>query len=142
MDDTSLRALLETSRELLVIGLSKDEFKAAHQIPLYMFEHGYDVVGVNPTVTSGSVAGMPVYPSLESVPADFEPDIVVIFRPSEQAGEAARQAFDKKPPKKAVWLQLGIKNEQARQIAESAGLAFIQDKCIMREHMRLFGSGE
>ncbi|MFA5105799.1 MAG: CoA-binding protein [Candidatus Micrarchaeia archaeon] len=139
MEDSQLRALLETSKKILVIGLSKDEFKAAHQIPLYMFSHGYAVVGINPTVESGSVAGMPVYPSLGNVPADFAPDILVVFRPSEQAGEAVRLALLQKPPAKAVWLQLGIKNEQARQLAESAKLAFVQDRCIMKERVRLFG---
>ena len=138
MDDAAELALLAGSRRILVIGLSKDEFKAAHQIPLYMFSHGYEVVGVNPTVASGSVAGMPVYRSLEAVPAGFVPDIIVVFRPSEQAGEAVRRALEAKPAKKAVWLQLGIKSEQARELAASAGLAFVQDKCIMRERMRLF----
>ncbi|HQT44393.1 MAG TPA: CoA-binding protein [Candidatus Micrarchaeota archaeon] len=139
MDDSQTKSLLESSKNVLVIGLSKDEFKAAHQIPLYLFSKGYAVAGVNPTVTSGSVAGMPVYPSLDAVPPGFSPDIIVVFRPSEQAGEAVRRALEKRPAKKAVWLQLGIKSEQAGQLAESMGLAFVQDKCMMVEHKRLFG---
>ncbi len=139
MDDTSISRLLQTEKKVLVIGLSKDGSKPSNQIPNYLLSAGYEVTGINPTVSTSAIGVIPVFQKISDLPVDFSPGILVVFRPSAEAGAAARQALEAKPGIRAVWLQLGIVSEEAGKLAESRGIAFVQDRCIMVEHKRLFG---
>jgi predicted CoA-binding protein len=94
-----------------------------------MREHGWRIVPVNPR--GGTILGEPAYPSLADVP---DPGLVDVFRPSEQTPDIARQAVAAGAT--ALWLQLHIASEEARRIAEEAGLLYVENRCLIIEQRR------
>jgi predicted CoA-binding protein len=122
MDNTE--RILREFRSIAVVGLSRDPSKAAHAIPARMQRAGYRVVPVNPFVAE--VLGEKAYPALAQVP--FPVDVVLVFRPSAEAAAVAKDAVA--IGAKALWLQQGIVSDEARHIAESAGLLYVEDRCI------------
>ncbi len=128
-----LRIYAET-KTIAVVGASADESKAAHEVPHYLQSQGYRIVPVNPR--GGEIFGEPVFRSLAGI--DVPVDVVDVFRPAEEAPEIARQAIA--IGAKVLWLQLGIVSEEARRLAESAGLTVIMNRCMGAAH-RLRGLG-
>lgn len=133
MDDIELRALLERTRKIVVVGLSPSPDRASHQVAWYLAHQGYEVVGVNPEAGVAEVAGIPVVASLADVTGQI--DLVDVFRRPAQTPGVAREAVE--VGAKAVWLQLGIRSDEARRITRSAGLDFVEDRCTKVEHARL-----
>jgi predicted CoA-binding protein len=125
-----LRIYAET-RTIAVVGASADESKAAHQIPHYLQSQGYRIVPVNPR--GGQLFGERVFRSLGEI--DVPVDVVDVFRPATEAPEIARQAIA--IGAKVLWLQLGIVSREARQIAESAGLMVVMNRCMGATHALL-----
>lgn len=117
------RTVLEAARRIAVVGCSADPAKAAHRIPAWLQVVGYQVVPVNPHAER--ILGEQAYPSLADVRDPV--DLVVVFRPADEAPGIVRSAIAARAG--GVWLQLGIRSEEARQLAEEAGLAFVQDRC-------------
>jgi predicted CoA-binding protein len=109
---------------IAVVGMSRDPAKAAHGIPAALMRAGFDVIPVNPQVDT--LLGRTSYPSLTAVPRPIE--VVLVFRPSNEAPEIARQAV--LVGAKALWLQQGILSKEARAIAEGAGLLYVEDRCM------------
>lgn len=107
-----------------VVGLSRDPSKAAARVPATLQAHGFRIVPINPTV-SGELLDEKVYASLRDIP--FPIDVVLVFRPAAEAPAIARDAVA--IGAHALWLQLGIESEEAAEIADEAGLAFVQDRC-------------
>ncbi len=130
VSDEEIREILSL-KKVAVVGMSKDPNKAAHQVPKYLMEHGYDIIPVNPT--ADQILGKRCYKSLDEI--DEEIDIVDIFRPSDQVLPIVEQAIKKKP--KVIWMQLGIRNEEAARKAREHGIKVVQDRCMMEEHLRL-----
>ncbi len=122
-----LRIYAET-RTIAVVGASADESKAAHQVPRYLQSQGYRIVPVNPH--GGKIFGESVFRSLAEI--DVPVDVVEVFRPAEEAPEIARQAIA--IGAKVLWLQLGIVSEEARRLAESAGLTVVMNRCMGETH--------
>lgn len=116
--------ILRDFRTIAVVGLSRDPSKAAHAIPARMQRAGFRVIPVNPFVTE--VLGEKAYPKLADVPLGVE--VVLVFRPSADAAEIAKQAVA--IGAKALWLQQGIISDEARQIAQAAGLLYVEDRCM------------
>ena len=116
--------ILRDFRTLAVVGLSRDPSKAAHAIPARLQRAGFRVIPVNPYVDS--LLGERAYPKLKDVP--FSVEVVLVFRPSAEAAGIARDAVAISA--KALWLQQGIVSEEARRIAESAGLLYVEDRCM------------
>ena len=115
-------------RTIAVVGASADESKAAHQVPRYLQSQGYRIVPVNPR--GGEIFGEPVFRSLAEI--DVPVDVVEVFRPTQEAPEIARQAIA--IGAKVLWLQLGIVSEEARRIAEAAGLIVVMNRCMGATH--------
>lgn len=132
-EDDQVRKILKEIRTIAVVGCSKDPAKDAHRVPKYLQMHGYRIIPVNPTATE--ILGEKAYPSLEAVPVPY--DAVDVFRPSADVPPIVDQAI--RGPAKVVWMQLGIRNEEAAKAARAAGKTVIQDRCMMRDHARLFG---
>jgi predicted CoA-binding protein len=130
-DDPTLKAILGDARTIAVVGLSSNPWRDSYRIAKYLQGRGYRIVPVNPNETE--VLGERAYPSLLDVP--FPIDAVDVFRRSEFTPEVARQAVA--VGAKVLWLQLDIVNEEARAIAEEAGLDVVMGVCIMVEHHRL-----
>lgn len=116
---------------IAVVGMSPKPIRASHSVAKYMANQGYKIVPVNPG--QDEIAGLKCYHSLEEIP--FSIDVVDVFRRSEACLRIAESAIN--IGAKALWLQEGIINDEAASIAEDAGLLFIQNKCILKEHRRL-----
>ncbi|MEO9276451.1 MAG: CoA-binding protein [Nitrososphaera sp.] len=119
-------------KNIAVVGMSKNPEKAAHYVPKYLDEKGYNIIPVNPTATE--ILGKKCYPSLLDIPVKV--DIVDIFRPSDQVQPVIDEAVKIKP--KIVWLQEGIHNKEAEEVAKKAGIDVIFNRCMLAEHQRLF----
>jgi hypothetical protein len=133
MDDQTLRQILQTARTIASVGLSSNPEKESYGVGQYLQSRGYRVVPVNPTVKE--ILGVKAYPDLRSVP--YPIDVVQVFRPSGDVPEVVDQAIQ--VGARVVWMQLGIRNEQAAEIARAAGLQVVMDRCMRVEHIRLFG---
>src|SRR5512142_870093 len=134
MDETERETLERIYREsatIAVVGASADPSKAAHRIPAYLQEQGYRIRPVNPR--GGELLGEPVATTLTEV--DRPVDVVDVFRPTAEAVDIARQAV--MVGAKVLWLQLGIRNDEARHVAEKAGLTVVMDRCMGATHREL-----
>jgi predicted CoA-binding protein len=123
-----LLQIYDETSTIAVVGLSTNEQKPANIVPRYLQEHGYRIVPVNPR--EQSLLGEQSYPSLRDV--DVPVDLVLVFRPAEEAPAIAEQAVELGA--KTLWLQDGIVSEDARAIAETAGLTVVMDECMGRTH--------
>jgi predicted CoA-binding protein len=129
--DEELREILQYDT-VAVVGCSGTPGKAAHDIPKYMLDHGYEVIPVNPYAEE--VLGREAYDSLSDVNGEI--DIVDVFRPSEEVSGIVDEALDREDAP-VIWTQLGIRDEEATARAERAGRQVVEDKCIKVEHRRL-----
>lgn len=120
-------------KNITVVGMSKNPDKAAHYVPKYLIDQGYNVIPVNPTATE--ILGRKCYSSLVDVPGTV--DVVDVFRPSDQVMPVIEESIKIKP--KVIWLQEGIHNEQAEDMARKAGIPVVVfNRCMLAEHQRLF----
>lgn len=126
-----IKQLLREAKRIAVVGLSDKPHRTSYQIAEYLQQQGYKIIPINPNVTE--VLGEKAYPSLLDVEGDI--DIVDVFRRSEDTVEPAKDAVQ--VGAKALWLQLGIENEEAYQIASDAGLQVVMNRCILVEHQKL-----
>lgn len=126
-------------KNIAVLGMSKNEDKPAYFVPKYLIEHGYNVIPVNPTLTT-EVLGRKPYPSIADVPEKI--DVVDIFRRSEDVPAVVDDAIKKKDGIKVIWMQQGIYNEEAEKKAKENGIDVVYNRCMMAEHKRLLGAGE
>jgi predicted CoA-binding protein len=122
--------ILRTYHTIAVVGLTANPSKPSHYVSAYMREQGYRIIPVNPA--ENEVFGLKAYRDLASVPEQVE--FVDVFRRPEFCADVARAAVA--AGAKALWLQSGITSAEARTIAESAGLNFVEDRCVMVEHRR------
>ncbi|MBR9680286.1 MAG: CoA-binding protein [Candidatus Altiarchaeota archaeon] len=128
---------MDFHKNIVVIGCSRDEKKAANFVPKYLSEHEFEVYCVNPFAKI--ILKKNVYKKLEDVPKEaFE--MVDVFRPSEEILGIAEELIrlDKLP--KVFWMQEGIKNQKAKELLESRGVRVIEDTCIMKAHKGEFNS--
>lgn len=132
-EDAELRSILGEAHTLAVVGLSSNPERYSNEVAAYLQSHGYRIVPINPHETE--VLGEKAYPSLLDVPPDVRIDAVDVFRRSEETPEVARQAA--KIGAKVLWLQNDIVNDEARRIAEEAGLEVVMGVCMMSTHRRL-----
>jgi uncharacterized protein len=129
--DDLVEQILRSYSTITVVGASATESKAAHSVPAYMQQHGWRIIPVNPHAEE--ILGAPVYRSLADIPEQI--GLVDVFRPSPETADVARQAVA--AGAEALWLQLGIRSEEARSIAEQAGLLYVEDRCLIIEQRRL-----
>jgi len=128
--DEQIRDIL-SFKKVAVIGMSKHSSKAAHYVPKYLSDNGFDVIPVNPT--ADEILGKKCYDSVSEINEDIE--IVDIFRPSDQVLLVIQEAIKKKP--KVIWLQEGIHNYEAEELARKAGIKVVYNRCMLAEHRRL-----
>jgi len=126
-----MKDILRNSSVIAVVGLSNDAWKDSHRVAAYLKEHGYRIIPVNPA--ADEILGEKSYPDLKSIPDKV--DVVDVFRRPEHLPEIADQAIS--IGAKVLWMQSGIKNEEAAEKAENAGLTVIQDECMMARHSGL-----
>ena len=130
----SATEILRNFKTIAVVGLGKQPYKPAYYVSKYMQEAGYRIIPVHPA--HSEVLGEKCYPTLDAIPEPVE--IVNIFRRPEFVPDLVEAAI--RIGAKAVWMQMGIDHPQAAQRARDAGLAVVEDACIMREHSRLLAA--
>jgi signal transduction histidine kinase/predicted CoA-binding protein len=133
-DDDQKRRILETAKTIAVVGISSRPDRPGHSVPAYLQSQGYRIIPVNPNLEE--VLGERAYPDLLSVPEPI--DVVNIFRRSEDVPPVVEQAIQ--VGAKVIWMQEGIVNEPAADLARRAGLEVVSDACMRATHRRLFGA--
>jgi uncharacterized protein len=131
--DEELRSILREARTVAVVGLSTKPWRDSYRVAAYLQSKGYRIVPVNPNETE--VLGEKAQATLLDVPQDVHVDVVDVFRRAEYTPEVAKQAVA--IGAKVLWLQEGIVSDEARRIAEEAGLDVVMGVCIMQTHGRL-----
>jgi uncharacterized protein len=137
MTDDELRELLRRTGTIAVVGLSANPERPSNQVAWYLHQQGYRLFGVNPLCPVPEVFGVPMLPSLASLPEPV--DLVDVFRRPEYTPAVAREAVAVGAG--ALWLQLGIRSAEARAIAADGSLAYVEDRCLKVDHTRLLGRG-
>jgi predicted CoA-binding protein len=131
------------NKVVAVVGASKNPEKEAFTVPLYLQEHGYAVIPVNPT--TDSISGVKAYPSLTDIPLELaeKVEVVEVFRPSEELPTVATQTVEMKRKTGrpfVFWAQLGLENEEAKKILRAAGIEFVMNACMRTQHQMLGGA--
>lgn len=127
-DQTTKEKIMAGSKTIAVVGFSSKEHRAGYYVPAYLQGQGYRIIPVNPNLDTG--LGEPAYPDL---PAISEPvDLVLIFQRSENVPPFVEDAIS--IGAKSVWMQLGIRNDEAAAKARAAGLDVVMDACMMVDH--------
>jgi len=119
-------------KNVAVIGMSRHPEKAAHFVPKYLSEQGFNILPVNPM--SSEILNKKCYSSVTEI--DEPIDIVDVFRPSDQVLPVVKEAIKMKP--KVIWLQEGIHNQEAEELARKEGIKVVFNRCMLAEHQRLF----
>ncbi len=135
-DSDELKRIYGEARSIAVVGASGNETKAAHTVPRYLQRQGFRIIPVNPK--GGEILGEKVHERLTDIPEPV--DVVEVFRPSEETPGVARQAVD--IGAKVLWLQEGIKSDDAERIAAEGGLKVVMDRCMGMTHYQLIRRGE
>lgn len=128
--DDEIRQILSL-KNVAVVGMSKHPEKAAHFVPKYLTEQGYNIMPINPT--ADKILDRKCYSSVTEI--DQPIDIVDLFRPSEQVLPFVEEAIKMKP--KIIWLQEGIHNSEAEELARNQGIKVVFNRCMLAEHQRL-----
>ena len=127
-----LKKLMEDVKTIAVVGISRNPEKPARRVPAYLASKGYDVIPVNPFVDE--ILGKRAKDSLKDV---SEPvDMVLVFRPSEEAAEIAKAAMER-DEQPVIWLQKGIRADEEAAIARGLGFTVVQDLCTYEVHKAL-----
>jgi len=130
--------LLQQYRHVAIVGVSADPYRPSHFVAIYLQAEGYDIIPINPRYAGQTLLGKRVYATLtEAKAAGKQIEIVDVFRRPADIPPIADEAIA--IGAKVLWLQLGIRNDEAAQRAEEAGLTVVQDRCIKIEHARFFG---
>jgi uncharacterized protein len=133
--DAFLHDILSTVKTIAVVGASDKESRPSHGIFGFLLAQGYHVTGVNPRLAGQSVHGAPFYKSLAEVPGVI--DMVNIFRNSEAAASAVDEALALEPKPMVIWMQLGVRNEEAAARARALGVKVVMNRCAKIEYKRL-----
>jgi predicted CoA-binding protein len=123
--------ILRAARTIAVVGASPDPSRTSHGVMRYLQRVGYRCIPVNPN--ADEVLGERCYPSLANLPEPV--DLVDVFRRAEYCAEVAREAAAIRAP--ALWLQLGLRSAEARDVADEAGMEYVEDACTAVVHRRL-----
>ena len=130
----NLKIILEKYKSIAMIGVSKDPKKPSTIVMKYMQEYGFKVYPVNPSVKGQKILGEDVYEKLTDIKADV--GIVNVFRPSAETEKIAEDTV--KIGAKVLWLQLGIKNDKAKEVVELNNIEYVQDRCTKMEYQKNF----
>lgn len=128
----AVRGIMESVKRIAVVGISRNPEKAARRVPSYLAAQGYDIVPVNPFVDE--ILGKTAVDSLDEVTDPV--DMVLVFRPSEEAAVIAETALAR-PEKPVVWLQQGILAPEVARRARDQGFTMVQDLCAYEVHQAL-----
>lgn len=133
--DDYIRGVLNDHKTFALVGASANTVRPSFFVLKYLLDKGYTVYPVNPGMAGQEILGQTVYASLADIPEPV--DVVDIFRNSEAALKITKEAIA--IGAKAVWMQLGVRNDEAAKLAEDAGLKVVMNRCPKIEYARLSG---
>ena len=131
---SEIKDILTKYKTIAMVGVSKDTKKTSTIVMKYMIEYGFKVYPVNPSAKGEKILGEEVYAKITDINKNV--DIVDVFRPSKEAYEIAKDAV--KIGAKVLWLQLGIRNENAKKLVEENKMEYIENKCTKMEYQKHF----
>jgi predicted CoA-binding protein len=134
-DDGYLGRVLTETKRIAVVGASPNPARPSNQILGYLLAHGYETIPINPGHAGGKILGQTVYARLADLPAPV--DLVDVFRRNEFLAGVVDDVLALPWKPKTIWIQLGLRDDQAAQRAEAAGIKVVQDRCIKIEYSRL-----
>ena len=129
----NVTSIIHHVHTIAVVGFSNDAEKPSHYVAEYLHQAGYRIIAVNPRITNAW--GEPGYASLRDIPDQV--DLVLVFRRPEFCVGVVQDALAMAHRPMTIWLQSGITSPDAQQLAEEAGITFIQNHCLMVEHRRV-----
>ena len=132
-DEAQIPEILKNYRNVAVVGLSDKSDRDSYRVAKYLMAHGYRIIPVNPAIESWE--GIKSYPAVSSIPPDVNVEIVDVFRKPEAAFDIVRDSLSRSP--KVLWLQEGVVNSDAADLARGNGIRVVMDRCMMKEHNRL-----
>jgi len=130
--ESKIKELMNQYKQICVYGLSPDSTKPSHYVPLYMKNHGWDILGIYPKMHSGS--DFPIYHNLKDVPVEFR-KFLNVFRSSEKIPDLVSEILENAGIE-VVWLQLGIHHDAAEKQLENAGIRVVSNRCLIIEHQK------
>ena len=128
------KEILRKYKKIALVGASKDLTKTSSIVMKYLQKYGFKVYPVNPSMKGESILGEKVFGNIKEIDGPIE--IVDVFRPSNEAAEIAKDAIKVKA--KVLWLQLDIRNEEAKKIVETNDIIYIENKCTKIEYEKYF----
>ena len=129
-----IKEVLKKYKNIALVGASKDLTKTSSIVMKYLQDYGFKVYPVNPSMKGESILGEKVFGNIKEIDGPIE--IVDVFRPSNEAAEIAKDAIKVKA--KVLWLQLNIRNEEAKKIVETNDIIYIENKCTKIEYEKYF----
>ena len=129
-----IKEILSKYKKIAMIGVSNDPTKASTIVMKYMQKYGYKVFPVNPKAKGQKILGEEVFEKITDIKDQV--DIVDVFRPSKEALSIAKDTVN--IGAKVLWLQLGIRNDEARSLVESENIQYIENKCTKMEYQKHF----
>jgi predicted CoA-binding protein len=134
-DDSYIRGILNTVKTIAMVGVSANTSRPSYFAFKYLHERGYRMIPVNPGLAGQELLGRKVYAKLADIPEPV--DMVDIFRASRYAVGIVEEALALKPRPQVIWMQLGIRNDEAAKLAEANGLKVVMNRCPKIEYGRL-----
>ncbi|OWP56005.1 MAG: CoA-binding protein [Thermoplasmatales archaeon B_DKE] len=131
-DENRTEELLRKSKNIAVVGISDKTERPSYDVSSYLVRHGFNVIPVNPSIDTWN--GIKAYPDLLSIPSATKINIVDIFRKSEQVLPVVEEALKIHPD--VIWMQEGVINIEAAELAKRNNVSVVMDRCIKKEHMR------
>jgi uncharacterized protein len=133
--DAYIRGILNTVKAIAMVGLSPKDNRPSYFAFKYLLERGYHMIPVNPGQAGKDILGQKVYAKLADIPEPV--DMIDIFRASQHATGVVKEALALKPRPQVIWMQLGVRNDEAARLAEDAGLKVVMNRCPKIEYGRL-----
>lgn len=134
-NDSYIRGILNTVKTIAMVGASEKENRPSYFAFKYLLERGYRMIPVNPGHAGHEMLGQKIYAKLADIPVPV--DMVDIFRASPYALGVAREALTLVPPPAVIWMQLGVRNDEAAELAEANGMKVVMNRCPKIEYGRL-----
>jgi predicted CoA-binding protein len=138
-NDALLRKIFAETKTLACVGVSMNPIRPSYFVARYLSLKNFRVIPVNPGHAGESLFGEEIYADIASIPKDIKIDMVDIFRRSEHVPPIVAQAITHRPDLKTIWMQIGVVNAEADEMATKAGLQVIENRCPKIEYQRLFG---
>jgi hypothetical protein len=132
-----IRDILNTVKTIAMVGASANDVRPSHFVMKYLIDKGYRVIPINPGLAGKTILDQPVFGSLLDVPEPV--DMVDVFRNSDAALAVTREALRMEPLPKVIWMQLGVRNDEAAALAEAKGVKVVMNRCPKMEYGKLSG---